>query len=283
MACIVLGLKWWAYDLTGSVALYSDALESVINIVTALTTLVAVRFAALPADSGHPYGHTKVEYLSAVLVGVFIVIAALGILLAAVPNLLNPKALSWDFIGLSINVLAGIINGIWALYLLRVGRKARSPALNADAKHILSDVLTSVGVVFGVALASLTGWALLDPLLALLVALHVLYSGWQVLRESVGGLMDASIPHETEQLLRHILSEHAVGALEIHDLRTRTSGKVTFAEFHLVVPGHMTVHEAHAICDRLEDAIHDKVEPHMHVTIHIEPQDEAKQSGVLVL
>ncbi|KQR40861.1 cation diffusion facilitator family transporter [Deinococcus sp. Leaf326] len=278
----VLALKFVAYRLTGSVALLSDALESIINVVASGAALLALWVAARPADANHPYGHTKAEYLSAVAEGVLIVLAAVGILRLAVPDLFAPRPVEAAWLGLGINVLASVINGVWASVLLRAGRRTRSPALLADGQHILTDVITSVGVVVGVVLAVLTGWAVLDPLLAILVALNILWSGWGLLSRSVGGLMDAGVDSPTEKRIRHAMREHAEGALEMHDLRTRTSGAVTFIDFHLVVPGEMSVREAHAICDRLEDALRAELED-VQVTIHVEPQDKAKHHGVLVL
>ena len=278
----VLALKFVAYRLTGSVALLSDALESIINVVASGAALLALWVAARPADANHPYGHTKAEYLSAVAEGVLIVLAAVGILRLAVPDLFAPRPVEAAWLGLGVNVLASLINGLWAAVLLRAGRRTRSPALLADGQHILTDVITSVGVVVGVVLAVLTGWAVLDPLLAILVALNILWSGWGLLSRSVGGLMDAGVDGPTETRIRQAMSEHAEGALEMHDLRTRTSGAVTFIDFHLVVPGEMSVREAHAICDRLEDALRAELE-NVQVTIHVEPQDKAKHHGVLVL
>lgn len=278
----VLALKFVAYRLTGSVALLSDALESIINVVASGAALLALWVAARPADANHPYGHTKAEYLSAVAEGVLIVLAAVGILRLAVPDLFAPRPVEAAWLGLGINMLASVINGVWASVLLRAGRRTRSPALLADGQHILTDVITSVGVVVGVVLAVLTGWAVLDPLLAILVALNILWSGWGLLSRSVGGLMDAGVDSPTEKRIRHAMREHAEGALEMHDLRTRTSGAVTFIDFHLVVPGEMSVREAHAICDRLEDALRAELED-VQVTIHVEPQDKAKHHGVLVL
>ena len=278
----VLGLKFVAYRLTGSVALLSDALESIINVVASGAALLALWVAARPADANHPYGHTKAEYLSAVAEGVLIVLAAVGILRLAVPDLFAPRPVEAAWLGLGVNVLASLINGLWAAVLLRAGRRTRSPALLADGQHILTDVITSVGVVVGVVLAVLTGWAVLDPLLAILVALNILWSGWGLLSRSVGGLMDAGVDSPTETRIRQAMSEHAEGALEMHDLRTRTSGAVTFIDFHLVVPGEMSVREAHTICDRLEDALRAELED-VQVTIHVEPQDKAKHHGVLVL
>lgn len=278
----VLALKFVAYRLTGSVALLSDALESIINVVASGAALLALWVAARPADANHPYGHTKAEYLSAVAEGVLIVLAAVGILRLAVPDLFAPRPVEAAWLGLGVNVLASLINGLWAAVLLRAGRRTRSPALLADGQHILTDVITSVGVVVGVVLAVLTGWAVLDPLLAILVALNILWSGWGLLSRSVGGLMDAGVDSPTETRIRQAMSEHAEGALEMHDLRTRTSGAVTFIDFHLVVPGEMSVSEAHTICDRLEDALRAELED-VQVTIHVEPQDKAKHHGVLVL
>ncbi|WP_394649043.1 cation diffusion facilitator family transporter [uncultured Deinococcus sp.] len=278
----VLGLKFVAYRMTGSVALLSDALESIINVVASGAALLALWVAARPADANHPYGHTKAEYLSAVAEGVLIVLAAVGILRIAVPDLFAPRPVEAAWAWLGVNVLASLINGAWAAVLLRAGRRTRSPALLADGQHILTDVVTSIGVVVGVVLAVLTGWAVLDPLLAILVALNILWSGWGLLSRSVGGLMDAGVDSPTEMRIRQAMREHAEGALEMHDLRTRTSGTLTFIDFHLVVPGEMSVREAHAICDRLEDALRAELDE-VQVTIHVEPQDKAKHHGVLVL
>ncbi|MEW6420106.1 MAG: cation diffusion facilitator family transporter [Deinococcota bacterium] len=282
VAAAVLALKFLAYLLTGSVALYSDALESIINVAAALAALVALRVAARPADANHPYGHSKAEYFSAVAEGVLIVLAALSIAREAIPALQHPRAVDAAPAGLLVNLGASVLNALWAGVLLRAGRAARSVALLADGRHVLADVVTSVGVLAGVLLASLTGLHWLDPLLALLVALNILWSGWALMRESVGGLMDAGVDPSTETRLRQAMSEHAEGALEIHDLRTRHAGRMTFVEFHLVVPGSMSVQEAHAICDRLEDAIRAEIEG-AAVTIHVEPQDKAKHHGVLVI
>ncbi|MVN86309.1 cation diffusion facilitator family transporter [Deinococcus sp. HMF7620] len=282
VALVVLGLKFLAYALTGSVALYSDALESVINVAAAVAAFVALRVAARPADAGHPYGHTKAEYFSAVAEGVLIVLAAVAIAAEAIPALLHPAAVDAPLPGLAVNLGASVLNAGWAALLLRRGRALRSPALLADSRHLLSDVVTSVGVLLGVLAAKATGLAFLDPLLALLVALHILYSGAHLVRESVGGLMDAAVDAQTEARIRRLLSEHGEGALEMHDLRTRHAGRMTFIEFHMVVPGDMTVTSAHAICDRLEDALSAEM-PDIHVTIHVEPQEQAKHHGVLVL
>ncbi len=282
VALLVLGLKYLAYLLTGSVALYSDALESIINVVAAGGAYLALRVSARPADAGHPYGHSKAEYLSAVTEGVLIVLAAISIVREALPLLTQPRSVEAPLLGLGISAGASVINFLWAGVLLRTGKSRRSPALMADGRHVMSDVVTSAGVLIGVVVAKYTGWLILDPLLAVLVALNILWSGFNLVRESVGGLMDAAVDPGTERRIRQAISEQAGGALEAHDLRTRHAGAVTFVEFHLVVPGSMTVEEAHAICDRLEDGLQAAVEG-ANVTIHVEPQEKAKHHGVLVL
>ncbi|WP_285892295.1 cation diffusion facilitator family transporter [Deinococcus taeanensis] len=286
VALVVLGLKFLAYLLTGSVALYSDALESIINVAAAVAAFVALRVAARPADANHPYGHTKAEYFSAVAEGVLIVLAAAAIVREALPVLLNPQLLQGrsgtGLSGLAVNLGASALNAVWATILTRQGRLLRSPALLADGRHVMSDVVTSIGVLVGVLAARLSGLGWLDPLLAVVVAVNILWSGWLLVRDSIGGLMDAAVDRETEARIRQAMSEHGEGALEMHDLRTRHAGSVTFIEFHMVVPGSMTVAEAHAICDRLEDAIRAQ-SPQSSINIHVEPQEKAKHHGVLVL
>lgn len=282
VALVVLGLKFVAYLITGSVALYSDALESVVNVAAALAAFIALRVAALPADQNHPYGHTKAEYFSAVAEGVLIVLAALSIGREAIGGLMNPRELDAPYAGLLVNAGAGVINMLWAGLLLRAGAELRSPALLADGRHLKTDVLTSVGVLLGLLAAKLTGLSWLDPVMALLVAVNILWSGFGLMRESVGGLMDAAVDPQTEKGIRRIMSEHGDGALEMHDLRTRHAGRLAFIEFHMVVPGEMSVQQAHTICDRLEDAIRAEI-PGSSITIHVEPQDKAKHHGVLVL
>lgn len=275
---LVLALKAAAYALTGSVALYSDALESIVNVATALAAFVAIRVSAKPPDSNHPYGHHKAEYLSAVLEGVLIVVAAIAILQKAYFNYFDPRPLQAPMLGLAINGLATLINGLWCTVLFRAGRKYRSPALLADARHLLTDVITSVGVFIGVALVAFTGWLVLDSLVAVLVALNILWWGWMLVRHSIGGLMDEAVPEEDLEKIRHAISSQAEGALEAHDLRTRQAARATFVQFHLVVPGDMSVADSHAICDRIETAIKADVSNAV-VTIHVEPEHKAKHPG----
>jgi cation diffusion facilitator family transporter len=279
---IVLALKAVAWWLTGSVALYSDAAESVVNIATAIAALIAIRYSALPPDANHPYGHQKAEYFSVVLEGVLVIIAAIVIAREAWVTFLNPRAIEQPALGLAINVVASLVNGAWCWVLLREGRRRRSPALVADGKHLLTDVITSVGVVVGIILTVATGKLILDPLLAAAVALNILWQGWRLVRVSIGGLMDEALPADTLTRIRTIIKANADGALEAHDLRTRAAGRMTFIEFHLVVPGTMPVSESHDICDRIERALRAEVSD-ATITIHVEPEAKAKHSGVVVL
>jgi cation diffusion facilitator family transporter len=282
IAVAVLALKAVAWWVTGSVALYADALESIVNVAAALAALLAVRLSALPADANHPYGHSKAEYFSAVLEGALIIVAALLILHEAWGAFQAPRAPEQAGIGLAVAAVASGINAAWALFLGRRGKALRSPALMADARHLWADVVTSVGVLVGVGLVTLTGLLWLDPLLAALTAVNILFSGWRLLRDSVGGLMDEAVPPATMERIRRIVAEQASGAIEAHDLRSRHAGRHTFLEFHLVVPGDMRVSESHEICDRIEAALKAELEDAI-ITIHVEPEAKAKQQGVPVL
>jgi cation diffusion facilitator family transporter len=282
IAVTVLGLKAAAWWLTGSVALMADALESVVNVAAALAALVAISLSAAPPDANHPYGHAKAEYFSAVLEGALIIVAALLILSEAWGAFSNPHVPDLPWIGLAISVGATTINAAWAVMLRREGRRLRSPALLADSRHLMADVVTSIGVVAGVSVVAVTGLLWFDPLLAALTAVNILFSGWQLLRESVGGLMDEAVEPSLLARIRSLMSQEGEGALEMHDLRTRHSGRTTFVEFHLVVPGGMTVSEAHEICDRIEAALKAELGSAI-ITIHVEPEVKAKHQGVLVL
>ncbi len=282
LGLVVLGLKLVAWAMTGSVALLSDALESTVNVVTAIAALLAIRVAALPADANHPYGHHKAELFSAILEGVMIIVASLVILKQAWEGIQAPQMLDAPLRGLLVNGAASVINAVWAWVLIHHGRRARSPALMADGKHLFLDVVSSVAVVLGVLLAIKTGWSWLDPALAGLVALNILYSGWRVMQESLSGLLDESLSDAVLTEVRRVIATEAIGAVEAHDLRTRTAGAATFIEFHLVVPGAITVAAAHEMCDRVEAGLKALVEGCV-VTIHVEPEFKAKHSGIVVL
>jgi cation diffusion facilitator family transporter len=279
---LVLGLKYWAYHLTGSVALLSDAIESIVNVVTARVAFMAISLSAKPADDEHPYGHHKAEYFSAVIEGVLIVLAALLILREAYGSYLAPRQLDTPWLGLLVNGAATVINAGWAWLLVTRGRARRSPALVADGRHLFTDVVSSLGVLAGVAVAALTGIAVLDPILAALVALNILWAGWVLMKQSLSGLMDEAIEPAMLATIKQTISAQALGAIEAHDLRTRRAGRMTFIDFHLVVAGDTTVSAAHDICDNLERAIRAEIGEAL-ITIHVEPDDKAKHSGIVVL
>jgi cation diffusion facilitator family transporter len=278
----VLSLKMTAWDVTGSAALFSDAAESVVNVAAALLALFSLRLSAKPADANHPFGHSKVEFISAVIEGALIVLAAVEILRHAQAAYIHPTPLETPLRGMLLNGLATALNLGWATVLLRTGRRVRSPALMGDGRHLMSDVVTSTGVLTGVGLVVVTGLPWLDPLLAALTALYILGAGAYVIRDSVGGLMDAAPSADIVERVRRLVAMHAAGALEAHDLRMRRAGPTTFLEFHLVVPGSMTVAESHLICDRIEAALKGEMEG-MQIIIHVEPEGMALHQGVLVL
>lgn len=270
----VFGLKYLAWWITGSVALYADALESIVNVIAAAAVLVALRVSVRPADAGHPFGHTKAEYFSAVLEGVLIVIAAFSILGEAWQALQRPRGLEAPLAGLLVSGAATVINGAWAALLMRFGARWRSIALVADGRHLLADVITSVGVIAGLLLAVATGWHLLDPLVAALVALNIVRIGWGVIRESVGGLMDEAAAPEVVARIETVIRETIAAPPRIpaglHGLRTRHAGRNLFVEFVLTVDGSTTVDASHALCDRIEAALVAAVDG-AQVTIHVEP------------
>ena len=268
----VLGLKLLAWKLTGSVALYSDALESIINVATAIAAFIAIRVSAMPADDNHPYGHSKAEYLSAVIEGVLIILAALAILREAWLGFLAPRPIDAPVLGLAISGAATLVNLGWGLLLIRRGRRLRSPALAADGHHLMTDVWTSGGVIVGVALVALTGWTRLDPVLAALVALNILWAGWKIMHDSVAGLMDTALPPAEVARIEAIIAATRGPTSDIRDLRTRHAGHLTFIDFSLRVPGTMSVDDSHAVCDDLEDALRREF-PDASITIHVEPRE----------
>lgn len=278
VAVTVLALKYAGYALTGSVALYSDALESTLNVATAMAVFIAVQCAARPADSQHPYGHHKAEFVAGAAVGVLILAAAFAILREAYIGYVAPQPIDPSIGGLAFSVAASIGNLLWAGYLIRQGGQLRSSALTADGRHLLADVATSIGVLAGVMLALATGILLLDALVAALVSLHVLHTGWGVLRQNVSALIDESVPAQDISRIEAMIAEHAKGAIQIHDLKTRYAGRAVFLEFHLVVPALMPVEQAHRICDRIEKALVEDCSS-LVVTIHVEPESEIHDKG----
>jgi cation diffusion facilitator family transporter len=266
-------LKGLAWKLTGSVGLLSDALESFVNLAGALMALGMLSLAATPADERHAHGHGKAEYFSSAFEGFLILLAAVSIGYTGVERLLAPQPLESVGVGLAVSAIASAINLATARILLAVGRARKSITLEADAHHLLTDVWTSVGVIVGVALVGLTGWLWLDAAVALLVALNIVWTGWQLLQRSAAGLMDVSIPAEELAAIEAVLEPYRSQGLDFHALRTRQAGTRAFVTLHVLVPGRWSVQEGHAWSERVESDIR-RVLPHAHVTTHLEPLED---------
>lgn len=277
-ALVTITLKSAAYLVTGSVGLLSDALESVVNLVAAVLALIAIRIAARPADDSHQFGHGKVEYFSAGAEGLMIVVAAVVIVVSAVQRLISPEPLEELGVGLVITLVATIINGIVGFLVLRAGRQHRSITLVADGKHLLTDVWTSVGVIVGVGLVALTGWLPLDSLVAIAVALNILWTGFGLVRHSTMGLMDHAMPAAEVDTLKAVLGGIAgdqPGQIAFHAVQTREAGRQRFVSMHVLVPGEWTVAAGHDLLERIEHDI-DAALPGTHVHTHLEPSDDPR-------
>ncbi|OGS91673.1 MAG: cation transporter [Gallionellales bacterium GWA2_60_18] len=271
LATILLkGVAWW---LTGSVGLLSDALESFVNLAGALMALAMLSLALEPEDEQHAHGHGKAEYFSSAFEGFLILLAAVSIGYAGIDRLLHPQAIESVGIGLAVSVLASLINLATARILMKVGRQHGSITLEADAHHLLTDVWTSVGVIIGVGLVWLTGWLWLDPAIALLVAANIVWTGWQLLRRSASGLMDASIPDEQLKAIETVLENYRRQGLDFHALRTRQAGMRAFITLHVLVPGAWSVQQGHDWLEKIEADIR-KAVPNAHVTTHLEPMED---------
>lgn len=271
IATILLkGIAWW---LTGSVGLLSDAMESFVNLAGALMALAMLTLAAVPADETHAHGHGKAEYFSSAFEGFLILVAALSIAYAAIDRLLHPQALEAIGVGLAVSVIASFINLATARTLMTVGRQHRSITLEADAHHLMTDVWTSVGVILGVGLVWMSGWLWLDPVIALLVAANIVWTGWQLLRRSAAGLMDVSIPDEQCSAIEAVLENYRAQGLNFHALRTRQAGMRAFVTLHVMVPGAWTVQQGHDWLERIERDIRHAV-PQAHVMTHLEPLED---------
>lgn len=271
IATILLkGLAWW---LTGSVGFLSDAIESFVNLAGALMALWILTLVALPDDGIHAHGHGKAEYFSSAFEGALILLAALSIGYAAIERLINPQELEAVGIGVLISVVASVINFVTARTLLVVGREHNSITLEADALHLMTDVWTSAGVIVGVGLVWLTGWLWLDPVIALLVAANIVWTGWVLMRRSAAGLMDVSLPPEQLEQIEALLTRYRAQGLDFHALRTRQAGSRNFVSFHILVPGKWTVQQGHDWSERIEAEIR-RALPHTHITTHLEPLED---------
>ncbi|HEX2188869.1 MAG TPA: cation diffusion facilitator family transporter [Longimicrobiaceae bacterium] len=272
-ALATIALKGGAYVLTGSVGLLSDALESLVNLLAAVVALVALWVAARPADEEHAYGHTKAEYFSSGFEGALVLIAAASILAAAVPRLLHPRPIEEVGVGLAITAAASLINLAVARVLFRAGRRFHSVTLEADAHHLMTDVWTSAGVIAGVGAAAATGWQVLDPLIAVAVALNVVRTGVGLLRRSMLGLLDTALPEPERRSIAAVLEAHTGDGVQFHALRTRQAGARRFVSLHVLVPGGWTVQRGHDYLERLEEELRCAV-PHSTVFTHLEPIED---------
>jgi cation diffusion facilitator family transporter len=273
-AVATISLKLWAYRLTGSVGLLSDAIESFINLVAAVVAIWALTLAIRPPDAEHAFGHSKAEYFASGAEGLLILVAAIGIGVTAWDRLLHPRQLEQVWIGLAISVLASVINGATALTLLRAGRRLRSITLYADAHHLLTDVWTTAGVLVGVSLVKLTGLLVLDPLVALLVAVNIIWTGIRLLRQTAHGVLDSVIPQTDQDTIDTILSGYKDRGVQFHELRTRMAGRQRFVSVHVLVPGEWSVQRGHDLCEEIELKIMAAL-PDTTVFTHLEPVEDS--------
>ncbi len=273
-AVLTIGLKFGAYLLTGSVGLFSDAAESVVNLVAAVAALLALTVALRPPDEDHAFGHNKAEYFSSGLESALIIIAAVWIGATAWDRLMDPQPLENVGLGLSVTLVATALNGGVALVLLRAGRRLRSITLRADALHLLTDVWTSVGVVAGIVLVQLTGWLVLDPLIALAVAANIVWTGVRLFRDTAQGLLDRALPPEELKEISRVLSRYEARDIRFHALRTRAAGQRRFVSMHILVPGKWTVQRGHDLSEKLEADLAEALQGNTTFFIHIEPTED---------
>lgn len=266
-------LKGVAWQMTGSVGLLSDAIESFVNLAGAMMALWMLTLAALPADEDHAHGHGKAEYFSSAFEGFLILLAALSIGYTAILRLLSPQPLESVWVGLAVSVLASIINFATARTLMSMGKKHNSITLEADAHHLMTDVWTSAGVIAGVALVSLTGWLWLDPAIALLVAANIVWTGYQLMRRSADGLMDVSLPPEKIEQIHTLLADYRAQGLDFNALRTRQAGSQAFVTLNVLVPGHWTVQHGHDWAERIENDLREVLQQ-ADITTHLEPMEK---------
>ena len=277
-ACATVALKYTAFRLTGSVGILSDALESLVNVAAALVLLLTLWFAAFPPDRSHPYGHEKIEFLAAGFEGALIIIAAAGIVFEALPRLLTPAPVAQLGPGVALILLAAVINLVIARVLIAHGTRLRSLALESDGRHLQTDVVTTLGVTAGLGAVALSGWALLDPLIALGVAAHIVRTGVGLVRRSIHGLMDRALDPPEIDNIRAAIARHLRGGMDYHDLRTRRVGPRRLADVHLLVPGELSVREGHALATSVERAVHAAL-PGAELTVHVEPVEGDRGPG----
>jgi cation diffusion facilitator family transporter len=282
-AITTIVLKTGAYLLTDSVGLLSDAIESLVNLAGAIMALVMLTIAARPADESHMYGHSKAEYFASVTEGLLILGAAIAIISAAVSRLFHPRGLEQLGLGLAVSVAASAVNFIVARILLREGKNRNSITLEADSRHLMTDVWTSVGVISGVAVAGSTGWQILDPIIAIVVALNIIWTGFQLVNRSVSGLMDAALPVQEQNLIKDVMQRYRGKGVNFHALRTRQAAARRFVSVHMLVPGEWTVHDAHHVAEDFESDIRATLGGVVTVFTHMEPvEDELSMEDIFL-
>lgn len=281
-ALITIMLKAGAYLLTGSVGLLSDAAESIVNLVGAVMALAMLMIAARPADQSHSYGHSKAEYFSSGVEGTLILIASAGIIWSSIERLFNPKPLEQLGLGLVVSIVASIVNFVVARILMNAGKRGNSITLESDAQHLMTDVWTSGGVIVGVGLVALTGWTPLDSLVAILVGINIIWTGIQLVRRSVAGLMDAALPLAEQAVIENVMTKYRGKEVDFHALRTRQAASRRFVTVHMLVPGDWTVHDAHHFAEDFESDIRDALGEAV-ITTHLEPiEDELSMHDILL-
>jgi cation diffusion facilitator family transporter len=273
-AVATIALKLLAYFLTGSVGLFSDALESGVNLVAAVVALFMISLAEKPADEKHAYGHSKAEYFSSAVEGGLILLAAFSIIWSAIPRLIHPLPLENVGIGLLVSVGASVINLVVGLILIRKGRENNSITLEADGKHLMTDVYTSVGVLIGIALVKLTGWLVLDAIVAIGVGLNIIWTGYQLMRSSASGLLDSSIPEGERLKIIEVLDHYKGQQLEYHSLMTRQAGQRKFIALHILMPGKLSIQEGHDLVEEIERTIRELFDSPVTVFTHLEPVED---------
>lgn len=275
-ALVTITLKSWAAWITGSVGLFSDALESVVNLVAAVIALIALKVSIRPPDYNHQFGHSKAEYFSAAVEGTMIFVAAVFIIYSGVERIINPRMPERLGVGLVISMVASVVNGVVGAVLISQGKLRRSATLSADGRHLMTDVVTSVAVLIGVGLVALTGRQVLDPVVAILAGINITWTGFRLVRHSVEGLMDIALPPEVEDRIGAVLDRYrAGGEVDFHAVRTRESGNRRFMEMHMLVPDQWSVQRAHDLAEDVIDSLV-AVEPDLRVSAHLEPKGDPK-------
>ena len=273
-AIVTILLKFYAYHVTGSMGFLSDALESIVNLFAALFALIMLRISQKPADDGHVFGHSKAEYFSSATEGALILIAAFSIIRTAIPRLFEPAQLENINTGLFFSLLASVVNLVVGLTLIKNGKKRKSLVLEADGRHLMTDVWTSVGVIAGIVMVKFTGWLIIDPIIAILVALNIIYTGYRLISRSASGRMDATIPAEDLEKVTLYLDSLKANEIEYHSLLTRVAGQRKFISMHLLVPGEWSVKQGHDWADQVEETIIGLFDEPVTVSTHIEPVDD---------